>query len=159
MYKMLIFSQVFICLFFLNIAINIVSWTSYHNNIVSWDFLHRYIPMSYCPYYRAALMLSFLQRVSLTKRVGASIPMLSVRPASAETRRSTCIGPTRTKTGRTISWRPENSLFSLDTSYSSRCEHKMFKIRGGAKRAEARNVFSVPCTVRIITEFSFCTLK
>lgn len=82
------------------------------------------------------------------KRVGASIPMLSVRPASAETRRSTCIGPTRTKTGRPISWRPENSSFSRDTSYSSRFEHNMFEIGGGAKGV------LLPCTVRIITEFS-----
>lgn len=119
----------------------IISVTAISGSLEQWNtILEPWNKMSNCPYYRDALMFCFLQRVPLTKRVGASIPMLSVRPASAETRRSTCIGPTRTKTGRTISWRPENSLFSLDTSYSSRLEHKMFEIRGGAKRAEAPNV-------------------
>ncbi len=111
-------------------------WVTCYSTI--WDILKSRAmeplnKMAYCPYCRAELMFSYLQRESLTKRVGASIPMLSVRPASAETRRSTCIGPTRTKTGRTTSWWPENSLFSRDTSYSSRFEHNMFEI-GAALR-------------------------
>lgn len=52
------------------------------------------------------------QRAFPTRRAGASTPTPFAPPASAETRPSTCTGPTRTRTTRTTSWRPASSSCS-----------------------------------------------